>query len=230
VKVTNTPLPITGSISSAVTGTVSATQSGAWNVGINNTPNVNANITNASVPVSGTVAVSNFPSSSGGSVTVANTPTNPLPVQPVKQSTANYVTLYCYLPNSTSFNLSATCIYTAGAPPAPGYLGGPVFPLPGSEVLVITDISWFGTCGNIGTGYVTPGSSFAIFLSVNYVGTLYLSSAVLDATGLVATHSDHFTSGLVLAGPGAPNVGNLYNTCPESTYSLNLTMQGYAVP
>ena len=65
VTVLNTPLP--------VQGTVAAQQSGAWNVGINNTPNVNANISNASVPVSGTVAVSSLPSVNlGGSVTVGN--------------------------------------------------------------------------------------------------------------------------------------------------------------
>jgi hypothetical protein len=54
VNVTNTTLP--------VQGTVAAQQSGAWNVGvtrnvgISNTPNVNANITNTTaIPVSGTL-------------------------------------------------------------------------------------------------------------------------------------------------------------------------------
>src|SRR5580658_7241934 len=67
VKVTNTPLPVQGSVNAAVTGTAGATQSGAWNVGINGTPTVN--VLNAP-PL-------NFPSSlnvTGGPVNVANTP------------------------------------------------------------------------------------------------------------------------------------------------------------
>ncbi len=38
VTVTNTPLPVSGSI--GVSGTVAATQSGTWNVGVTGTPNV----------------------------------------------------------------------------------------------------------------------------------------------------------------------------------------------
>jgi hypothetical protein len=49
----NTPLPVTGSVNAVVTGTVAAQQSGNWNVGINGMPTVNANISNATVPVSG---------------------------------------------------------------------------------------------------------------------------------------------------------------------------------
>jgi hypothetical protein len=57
VTVTNTPLPVKGSVSAAVTGTVGAQQSGVWNVGINGTPSVNANITNGSLPISGSVTL-----------------------------------------------------------------------------------------------------------------------------------------------------------------------------
>jgi hypothetical protein len=54
------PLPVTGNVNAAVNGTVAAQQSGAWNVGITGTPNVNignypATLTGASVPVSGSV-------------------------------------------------------------------------------------------------------------------------------------------------------------------------------
>jgi hypothetical protein len=72
VIVTPNPLPVTGSVNAAVTGTV----------GITGTPSVNAAITNASVPVTGTVAVSSLPSISlGGSVTVGNTSANPVITQ-----------------------------------------------------------------------------------------------------------------------------------------------------
>ena len=72
VTVMNTPLPVTGSVNAAVTGTV----------GITGTPSVNATITNSSVPVSGTVAVSSLPTVNlGGNVTVGNTSANPVLTQ-----------------------------------------------------------------------------------------------------------------------------------------------------
>lgn len=54
VSVTNTPLPVTGSVAATITGTptVNAQQSGAWNVGITGTPSVNVGNTSANpVPV-----------------------------------------------------------------------------------------------------------------------------------------------------------------------------------
>jgi hypothetical protein len=71
VKVTNTPLPVQGSVSASISNTVSV--AGA----------VNANVTNT-VPVSGTVAVSNLPSVSN--VTVGNGATNPAMVGNVNDS------------------------------------------------------------------------------------------------------------------------------------------------
>ena len=60
VTVTNPSLPVT--------------QSGPWNVDINGTPSVNANITNQSpLPVTGTLSVGNFPNTQN--VNVANSPT-----------------------------------------------------------------------------------------------------------------------------------------------------------
>lgn len=59
VKVTNTPLPITGNVSANVTntvpvsGNVNASQSGAWNVGVNNLPAIqNVSFNGAAQPVS----------------------------------------------------------------------------------------------------------------------------------------------------------------------------------
>ena len=66
VNVTNTPLP--------VQGTVSAAQSGAWNVGINGTPSVNV-ATLPALEISGSVDVS------GGPVIVRNEPLGVLNVR-----------------------------------------------------------------------------------------------------------------------------------------------------
>jgi hypothetical protein len=70
------PLPVTGNVSAAVTGTVAAQQSGAWSVGINGTPNVTStivgtpNVNVASLPA---VQISGSPN-----FTLNNTPTTPL--------------------------------------------------------------------------------------------------------------------------------------------------------
>ena len=50
---------IAGPLPLPITGTVNAVQGGAWTVGINGTPTVNANVTNA---LTGTVSVSSLPS------------------------------------------------------------------------------------------------------------------------------------------------------------------------
>ena len=71
VKVTNTPLPVQGSVNAAVSGTVGATQSGPWNVGINGTPNVNV----LSAPPLNLPSTLNV---TGGPINVANTPATPL--------------------------------------------------------------------------------------------------------------------------------------------------------
>jgi len=66
VRVINTPLPTTAVGTTAVSGSVAATQSGSWNVGITGTPNVNATI-------SGTPGVSAVQSGSW-SVGIEGTP------------------------------------------------------------------------------------------------------------------------------------------------------------
>lgn len=53
VNVTNTPLPVTGTVNATVTGTVNASQSGSWNVGVNNLPAVqNVSFNGTAQPVS----------------------------------------------------------------------------------------------------------------------------------------------------------------------------------
>ena len=55
--------------------------------------------------------------------TVTATIPNPLPVQPVKQSTANYVSIYC-----RSENLYLDCIYSAAPPRPPRFWAEPSSP------------------------------------------------------------------------------------------------------
>ncbi len=85
VTVTNTPLPVQGTVGAAqsgpwnvgVTGSVNATQSGPWSVGINGTPSVNV----ASLPAvqfSGTVATTQ---SGAWNVGINNAVANPVPIR-----------------------------------------------------------------------------------------------------------------------------------------------------
>jgi hypothetical protein len=80
VTVLNTPLPVQGTV--GITGSVSAAQSGTWNVGVTGTPNVN-------VANSPTVSIGNTPSVNAtqiGSWAVGisgNTSTNPLFVRDI---------------------------------------------------------------------------------------------------------------------------------------------------
>jgi len=105
VKVTNTPLPVTGSVNAAVTGTVAATQSGTWNVGINGT-----------VPVSGTVAVSSLPAvtvSGLTSVGITNTSATPVFVRDTDNPAKQPFVSSCSINLSTAVTCSFTSVPTS---------------------------------------------------------------------------------------------------------------------
>src|SRR5690348_9928644 len=70
-------------------------------------------------------------------VTVANTATNPVPTQAVKESRANFVTL--------SFNGSGG--YDEVLPDG----SKSAFAIPTGQQFVITDVSWITTCENVFT-------------------------------------------------------------------------------
>lgn len=68
LKVTDGGTPVTVGGNVGVSGTVPATQSGAWSVGITGTPSVN--IANTSVPISGSVTISGTPTVTVGNATL----------------------------------------------------------------------------------------------------------------------------------------------------------------
>jgi hypothetical protein len=145
-------------------------------------------------------------------VEVANTTANPVPVQPVKQSTANYVTLVWL---------------TTPAPPAfweigPGPLTSSVFSLGAGQQLVVTDVSWIAICLSL----CTPGASAFLELDARYV-----SVAPFDSIGQYASHSDHYTSGLVLSGlPSGLPSPFLLTTGAGSPTLVSMIVHGYVVP
>lgn len=78
VTVANTPLPVSLAGTGSITGTVAATQSGTWNVGLTGTP---------------AVSVSNFPAIQP--VSFSNTSTTPLFVRDVDNSARTALQLTC---------------------------------------------------------------------------------------------------------------------------------------
>jgi hypothetical protein len=74
VNITNTPLPVSLSGNGTISGNVSATQSGTWNVGITGTPSVNVGTPTVTLGTGSTVGIN-------GSVQVGNPATNPVLVR-----------------------------------------------------------------------------------------------------------------------------------------------------
>ena len=189
VKVTNTPLPVTGNVNAAVTSLPA--------VQISGTPNVNATITNGPVPVSGTVAVSNFPPA-GANVIVGNTPANPVPTV----ATDN--------PDAEPFSWGQSVVIVGGSP-GPGVIATAALQVPttldGKTVKALV-IDWVSvSCGQLSNPAVgvqvatnlngTNVNQFVPFPngsdpSINVLGQttrLYASSGTTVTMSLLATEN-----------------------------------------
>lgn len=193
VDVKNTP-----NVNVANTPVVSAQQRGSWNVGLIGTPSVNANITNtptvalapgATVGVSGSVSVSNFP----GSQNVSFNGT----AQPVTLNN-QVVTLVCAAFTS---NICTDLERVA----ADGTLT-PFTAPPTGLVLVVTDFTWKAAS-------VTPGQvGFATIHHQNTSPPHDVSFAAVVATPDGAAVSEsHFTSGLQFSDAPVVFVSNTPN-------------------
>jgi hypothetical protein len=207
-------------------------------VSVANTPNVNANITNASLPVTGSVnaAVSGTVNANiinasipvtgtlsatlapGASVTVANpslTVTTPPGTTHLGQDVNNLVTLWAgYAPNDPNLP-SSTCtggleqVTPAGTPSQSCYS------VPAGMLLVVTDVQF--------TTYSTSGFSSGVAGLVLDGGYHYYNQKAYDAGGSVTLH-DYFTAGMV------------FNHSPTFQVNVtgqfifyNLALQGYLI-
>lgn len=159
------PLPVTGT--ATVSGTVGATQSGAWNVGITGQP-VNVNVANSpAVSLAGTPTVNAnvmFPASQGVTVSAAGPLTN-VGRLPSKQVMLQGV-FSAPLPGCGSTwllvtpNGANTCFDMANHP---------------GEVLVVTDFSWIAT--------TNPGATCTLAITGPANGSgFYLTSAAVGAS------------------------------------------------
>jgi hypothetical protein len=176
VTVTNTPLPVQGT------------------VGVNNFPGTQN--------VSGTVNVGNFPASNTvtGSVSITGTPavnvtntvTNPVPTQNVGLGVA------------TQVGQPASKVVSLSCEPQPlggcvrrfrdGHIDAVEYQVPSGEALVITDVQWSFISSSL-----APGSydSFTIN-ATSLVGLQVLTlSALVDASGKLAGQA-HLSTGVVI--------------------------------
>jgi hypothetical protein len=171
------------------------------------------------LPVKGNVNVGNFPSTlTGSSVPVSGNVTasvnlpNPLPVQPVKQSAANFKTL---LFNGSNY-IEVLPDGTSGASP---------FTIPQGDQFVITDVSWVAFCFEFSTPACVASAGDAVVVELGngfYVGEATYSSRF---GSLFAGHNDHLTSGIVASQlPGPTILGG------GPGEQLLVILQGYLVP
>ena len=126
VTVANTPLPVSLTGTGNITGTVAATQSGTWNVGLSGTP---------------TASASNFPAAQP--VSFGNTRTTPLFVRDVDNSTRAAFQLTCSSTTADSGSFSCN-LGTVGTgtriviETVSGYLKVPAGISPGDPHLITT--------------------------------------------------------------------------------------------
>jgi hypothetical protein len=158
-------------------------------------------------------------------VTIANTSSNPVPVQVVKQSTANVVNLV-YDPDYL--------VYDQLLP------NGTLVPysIPAGEQLVITDINWQAVCANDGRGsncISVAGNGVSLALkfansstSSPYAGTFFSQATFTTDNGLLtAGKSETLRTGIATS--QLPTPGFLQD-CLCGVNILSLNLNGYLVP
>jgi hypothetical protein len=179
------------------------------------TGTVNANITNATIPVSGTLSATLAP---GASVTVANsslTVTTPPGTAHVGQDVNNLVTLWAGYAPSANYP-SSTCttgleqILPSGSPSQSCYA------VPAGMLLVVTDVL-FSTYSS--SGFSGPGDAGLVLDG----GYHYYAQKAYDSNGFVTLH-DYFTTGMVFDHSPTVQVD-----LSGQLVFFNLTLQGYLV-
>ena len=173
-------------------------------------------------------------------VDVANTRSGPVPVDAVRQSASNFLTLEARAFGASPVK-SVTSSWSQLLPDgtlASGYA------LPAGEQLVVTDVnvgvvctSSFGPFGGLVCPSAGSLTSVVIFPSTSGLPdqddqpNYYISSLTYQADqmgGLFAAHSDHLTSGIVFSSlPKAAFNANFGNDDGER---FTITIQGYLTP
>jgi hypothetical protein len=190
-------------------------------------PAAPVNLTEVSVPtvpVSGAVGVSNFPATlTGAAVPVSGNVTaninlpNPLPVQPIKQSAANFVTLCWGCQGPSGAQQFFAQVHDKSVDTTP-------FALSSGQQLVVTDVSWLAECPANMAPNCAAGQTLFFTLEAHYLSVATLDTSATPVTG----RSDHLTSGFVVATLPGPNT---FIPALQTGGTLDsVILQGYVVP
>src|SRR5262249_29287108 len=177
-----------------------------------------------SVPVTGTVGVSNFPATlKGAAVPVSGNVTanvnlpNPLPVQTIKQSAANFVTLCWGCQGASGVQQFFAQVHDKSVDTT-------AFALSPGQQLVVTDVSWLAECPSNMAADWAAGQTLFFTLGAHYLSVATLDTSAMPITG----RSDHLTSGFVLATLPGPNT---FIPALQTGGTLDsVIVQGYVVP
>ena len=157
-------------------------------------------------------------------VTVANTATNPVPAQEVKESRGNFISVSLVSGGSTYNEVSAD-----------GTVSSTPFSIPAGEQFVITDVNWLTACVSSFFGVAcnkSTGDPAILTLggSGSFPGGSYVSQAIYADLGgvLTAGRSDSLKSGLVVTQLPLPTLNLFGPANGESILAVNL--RGYLVP
>lgn len=172
------------------------------------TGTVNANLTNAVVPVSGTVSLA-----SGGTVQVGNSASSPVPVQTVGPSAVTHVGQLASQSVVVNFDFST---FAYDRITADGQRTSN-FNVPTGKVFVLTDLDWSATGPSGSTVQVQ-------LLGCTSTPSVFVdSSAPTTADGTVG-RSEHMTSGIVLTQLPCGFSNSASSTVHE------LVLRGYLAP
>ena len=157
-------------------------------------------------------------------VTVANTSTNPVPAQEVKESRSNFVSVTL----SSGFST-----YNEVSPD--GTVSSTPFTIPAGEQFVITDVNWIATCENFFSVTCTKSIGDSVVLVLGGTGNgfsvgSYMSTAIYtNQHGLgVAGRNDSLKSGLVVTQLPTPSI--LFGPSGNGENIFAVTLRGYLVP
>ena len=159
-------------------------------------------------------------------VTVANTPSNPVPTQEVKESRANFI--------SVSFSQFTGSTYNEVSPD--GTISSTPFTIPSGEQFVITDVTWITLCENASIVGLTcsrsVGDAVVLVLGGNSSGfsqgSYTSQSSYFNGGFLTAGRSDSLKSGLVVTQLPTPSI--LFGPSGNGENIFAVTLRGYLVP
>jgi hypothetical protein len=223
VTVTNTPLPITGSVSGTVNVRnvplpvrVTNPISGSVTANISGTPTVNANITNSSLPVN--LAAGSTVSVSGSSVSVSNLATSPVRISDVDNPAHNAVIGSCDLSPSCNILFTSQLSATQFSSVPSGFLLVIEMVSPSVDVTpgALAFASLTTVVGNAGTATSFPLTKMGTFNNVDFYTSAQQTRIYANPNSAVTFNGGALTGSGTSQGAGVVVYGYLVKCGPSS--------------